>query len=112
MRPRPLSEEEERTPGALVSYFPPRPILDALMLAGRAGHPAAPGEIIGHMPAITVTRPAGCAFHVGDPYRFALEGEYFDGVVRDICPVDTRRVELTLEMRTEEYRRALAALDS
>jgi hypothetical protein len=72
---------------------------------------AAPGEIIGPMPMVTVTRPTGYAFHVGDPYAFERDGQHFDGVVRDVGIADERLVEITLEMSTGEYRRMIAALD-
>ena len=71
--------------------------------------PAEPGEIIAPMPTITVTRPAGHAFRIGDPYRFERDGQHFDGVVRDIGLADERQMEITLEMSTGEYRRTLAA---
>jgi len=72
---------------------------------------AARGEIIRTMPTVTVTRPAGYAFHVGDPYRFERDGEHFDGVVRDIGLADERHMEITLEMSTVEYRRILASVN-
>ena len=53
------------------------------------------------MPTITVTRPAGHAFRIGDPYRFERDGQHFDGVVRDIGLADERHMEITLEMSTE-----------
>jgi len=62
------------------------------------------------MPIITVTRPRGYTFHVGDPYAFERDGQHFDGVVRDIAVADERHVDITLEMSTGEYRRTLAAL--
>ena len=77
----------------------------------RVGWASAPGENILTMPTITVTRPAGYAFHVGDPYRFAHEGQHFDGVVRDIGLADERHMEITLEMSTAEYRRMLAVVN-
>ena len=69
------------------------------------------GDIIRTMPTVTVTRPAGYAFHVGDPYRFERDGEHFDGVVRDIGLADERHMEITLEMSTVEYRRILASVN-
>ena len=63
------------------------------------------------MPTITVTRAAGYAFHVGDPYAFERDGQHFDGVVRDIAVADERHVDITLEMSTGEYRRMLAILN-
>jgi hypothetical protein len=63
------------------------------------------------MPTITVTRPAGYPFHVGDGYEFERDGQHFNGVVRDIMPADARHVDITLEMSTGEYRRVLAALN-
>ena len=63
------------------------------------------------MPTITVTRPAGYVLHVGDGYDFEREGQHFDGVVRGVMPADARHVDITLEMSSGEYRRALDALD-
>jgi hypothetical protein len=63
------------------------------------------------MPTITVTRPPGHAFRVGDSYQFERDGQHFDGVVRAVGIPDERHVEITLEMSTGEYRRVLAALD-
>jgi hypothetical protein len=69
------------------------------------------GEIIRPMPTVTVTRPAGDAFHVGDGYEFEHDGQRFNGVVRDIGLADERRLDVTLEVSTGDYRRMLAALD-
>ena len=62
------------------------------------------------MPTITVTRPAGYVLHVGDGYEFEREGQHFNGVVRGVMPADARHVDITLEMSSGEYRRALDAL--
>lgn len=56
------------------------------------------------MRTVIVTRPAGYAFRVGDPYHFEHDGQHFDGVVRDIGLADERHMEITLEMSTGEYR--------
>jgi hypothetical protein len=63
------------------------------------------------MPTITLTRPAGDAWHVGEAYEFERDGQYFNGVVRGVMPADARYVDITLEISTGEYRRVLDALD-
>jgi hypothetical protein len=72
---------------------------------------AEPGEMIGAVPVITVTRPTGYATRVGDPYRFERDGQHFDCVVRDIGLADERHMDITLEMSTAEYRRIIAVVN-
>jgi hypothetical protein len=53
------------------------------------------------MTTITITRGLpldGDTFHVGDTYEADENGVRRAGVIRDIQPVDSRRVRLTLEI--------------
>ncbi len=53
------------------------------------------------MPTITITRGLpldGRQFHVGDEYEADEDGVRRHGIIRDIQPVDGRRVRLTLEI--------------
>ena len=53
------------------------------------------------MPTITITRGLpldGRQFRVGDEYDADENGVRRHGIIRDIQPVDGRRVQLTLEL--------------
>jgi hypothetical protein len=61
------------------------------------------------MRTTTVTRPAQEAPAPDACYAFAVGGERFVGVVRDVLPVGASEAEITVEMTTREHQRLLVA---
>ena len=60
------------------------------------------------MPTITITRGLpldGRPFRVGDEYEADEGAVRRHGIIRDIQPVDDRRVRLTLEVREDGHSR-------
>jgi hypothetical protein len=63
------------------------------------------------MQTTTVTRPAGEAPPPDACYAFAVGGQRFVGVVREVLAVGKSEAEITVEMTTSEHQRMLAAVN-